>query len=221
MPVNIESYRNDFNAALDEIHALHMLRYVWKNMLAMFASQPELPADSMVNYYLQTTYSSTLAIGIRRQAEASDSRTTIGSVLRRVNLHAADFTIESCGFNRVEDWATGHGWLNYADTLDQPLSADRVQAQIDELVKDQAVAKQWVNKRIAHRDRQAVEFAWNDLEQALAGLRRATIFLFGLFNQGGYLAQVTPYPSLSWVKAFSQAWYDPTRTTLVEPQTLG
>jgi hypothetical protein len=83
----IADLRGDLTIALEEVAQLHLMRYVWKNMLAMFESRPDLPHNSLVNNYVLVTYTRTLAIGIRRQCQASDSRATIGSVLRRVAAH--------------------------------------------------------------------------------------------------------------------------------------
>ena len=102
MTVSIDAYRQDFETAIEEVHQLHLLRYVWKNIFAMLESKPDLEHHWLVNNYLATTYTRTLAIGIRRQSDTSESRATIGSLLRRVGAHVEDFTAASLEFESLD-----------------------------------------------------------------------------------------------------------------------
>jgi hypothetical protein len=202
--------RADFDVALNEVHGLHLLRYVWKNILAMLDSSPEIEPEWLVNYYLATIYTHTLAVGIRRECEADGPRPTIGDVLRRVRHNSGHFAAASCGFTGRDE---GPGlWLRYAKTARGKLDPSRVDEQIAALTAVRADVKRYVDKRVAHRESDARELiSFTDLEAALDGLRTATQFLFGLFNAGSWLGMFTPDPPVGWYRPFEQAWLDRAR----------
>jgi hypothetical protein len=224
MTFDLTSYRDDFATAYEEVTGLHMLRFVWKNVLMMVNSQPALPPHELVNYWLQVTYTRTLAVGIRRQAEATDIRPTIGSLLRRVKAHADQITREACEFpDELDGWSGGRdGWLHFAPSTADALDPGTAAKQLDALAAATNVAKRWVNTRVAHYDRAAVEqMTFGDLEGALEGIRDATRYLFRLLNQGSYLSHITPSIPPGWLKSFSLPWWDPETMTMIPAETLG
>ena len=225
VPFDLTRYRDEFETAYKDVQGLHNVRFVWKNLLRMFESQPDLPAHELVNYWLATTYTRTLAVGIRRQCESGDTRPTIGSLLRRVKAHADTITRESCEFDAVAtDWSDDvDGWLHFADAVDKPLDVNRVQPLVDTLAAASAIATRWVNKRVAHFDRaESVDIpTFDELEDALLRLRQGVVFLWRLLNRGQFLVQVTPEFSAQWMEPFRHAWFDPDRMTMVTPRELG
>jgi len=124
-----------FEVAFDEVLQLHTYRLIWKNLIAMLQSRPELPHNILVNNWLITSYTRTLAVGIRRQSEDSGARGTIGSVLRRVKEDAHSFTRESCNFPEVDpNEPARDSWVGqYADTTTEPLDPRRVETVEQEL----------------------------------------------------------------------------------------
>jgi hypothetical protein len=225
MPTDLEIYQAQWGDAYDEVLQLHTLRYVWKNLLAMLQARgPELDHSSLVNNWLVTCYTRTLAVGIRRQTESKESRATIGSLLRRIQDHATLFTRESCGFGPVKPHtADRDSWLRYADSAASPLRADRLAKVQAELQTDKEAAIRWVNKRVAHLDpsHRDLQLIFEDLERALTGLRNAMMFLFPLFNEGAISAYATPEYGLQWMEMFAKPWYVPGTMQPVDAISLG
>jgi hypothetical protein len=191
----------DTTKALNEVHGLHTLRFVWKNLLAMLQSQPPgVEHSTLVNSYLSTTYVHTLAIGIRRQTDAAGPRrATVGNLLVRLHGRAV------------------RGELPAEPELDL-LNIDR---QIAELGSAELAARRYVNQAIAHLDsRRAASMTFADLERALAGLATASKYVWRAVH-GSHLASLTPLHDHGWTAMFAAPWLVSGRVTLVDSQDLG
>ena len=225
MPTDLDRYRADWAEAYEEVTQLHMLRYVWRNLLAMLQGSSDVEHNVLDNNWLVTCYTRTLAVGIRRQTESGGRpRATIGDLLRRIPRDAALFTRERCAFSPIEPHdAHRDPWPRYADSATDPLDADRLAPAAESLRADAAAARRWVNKRVAHLDRghPSVRPTFGDLESALAGLRDAMMFLHPLFNHGAVLATATPWCDLQWLRMFEKPWYVPGAVKPVDSSTLG
>ena len=146
---NLTTYSAQFDVAYKDVTRLYLLRHVWKNLVAMLQTQQHDYHDSMVNNWFVTCYSETIAVGIRRQAEATGSKATIGSLLRRLEDQSGAFTAERCGFNGIETLeGRPHAWLKFAPSLRHSLDPARVAAVRHELNDARDKAKKWVDKRI-------------------------------------------------------------------------
>jgi hypothetical protein len=209
----LDRCKADFEIAYGEVMQLHTYRLVWKNLVALLQSRPDMHHNVLVNNWLVTSYTRTLAVGIRRQSEDGGSRGTVASVLRRVQVHAHAFTRESCGLPKIEPGdATRDVWIHrYAADVHDHLDPRRVQSVQHQLRIAQAAARTWVNKKVAHLDPTAPSesVTFGDLEDGMRGLRSGVTFLFPLFNQGSILAAVTPSTPLGWLDMFSAPWYVP------------
>jgi hypothetical protein len=194
---------------------------MWKNLVAVLQAQQHDYHDSMVNNWFTTCYSETIAVGIRRQAEASGSKATIGSLLRRIQDQSGAFTAERCGFVGIETLeGRQHAWLKFAPSLKQSLDPARVAALRDELNDARDKTKKWVDKRIAHMDMQTDDLdvwaTFDDLEKGLRGLRSGVMFLYSLFHPNTVLWQITPTPPGDWFRMFERPWYVPGARTAVD-----
>jgi hypothetical protein len=211
MTQTAQSLQADHDITFHEVAQLHTYRLIWKNLLALLQSRPDLPHDALVNNWLVTSYTRTLAVGIRRQCETRGNRATIGSVLRHVQENPQLFTRGSCGFPALKhEDRHSDPWIHaYADAPDEHLDPSRASTVATELSAAQEAASRWVNKKVAHLDPNAPEegITFEDLEQGMSGLRDALKFLFPLFNQGSILWNVTPSTPRSWLHMFSQPWY--------------
>jgi hypothetical protein len=224
MNTGLDRYRAEWDEAYQEVRQLHVLRYVWKNLVAMLQARgPDLEHNTLVNNWLTTCYSRTLAVGIRRQTDPNGPA-TIGSLLRRIQKDASLFTRESCAFDLVDPCdAHRDAWLRYANSPADPLSADRLAGIEEELRADATAARKWVDKRVAHLapGHSEVRPTFGDLEEALAGLRDAMKFLYPLFNRGANLANATPTCGLEWMGMFSKPWYVSDTMRPVDAFSLG
>jgi len=197
---------------------LYLLRHVWRNLLAMLQSRPDLPHNSLVNNWLITCYGETMGVGIRRQAQVTGDRATIGSLLRRVGEDASSFTRSFCAIDDEQLPGRSDIWLRYAATLEEPLEPARITPISLELLEAEKATRHWVNNRIAHLDPSASEVraTFGDLERGLAGLRQGLMFLYPLFTRGSVLWQVTPHTDYLMFEMFKEPWYVPDAMQPVE-----
>lgn len=201
-PPPIPDLVEDTTKALNEVHGLHTLRFVWKNLVAMLQSDPPgVQHYTLVNSYLSTIYVHTLAIGIRRQTDAAGPRrATIVNLLVRLHGRAV------------------RGELS----ADQPqVNLLTIDQQIAELSAAERAARRYVNQAIAHLDsRRTASMTFGDLEQALAGLATASKYVWRAVH-GSHLAWLTPWHDHDWAAMFAAPWFVPGRTTLVDSRDLG
>lgn len=208
MEADVAVYRAQFGQAYKDVTRLYLLRHVWRNLQAMLTSRPEMHHDPLVYNWLNTCYGETIGVGIRRQAEPSGSKPTIGSLLRRVQAHAPSFTRESCGFDIKQLPGRADPWLRFAPSSDDHLDPDRIAPIRDGLAQSEATTRQWINRKIAHLDPQGYEeVTFGDLERGLAGLRDGLMFLYPLFNPGSVLMHITPIAGYGWFEMFEEPWY--------------
>lgn len=208
MPIDVDHYRKQYDKARDDLMHLFVLRYMWLNIVEMLKVRAGQHQDSLVRYWLETCYSRTIAVGIRRQAEGKGKRPTVGSLLSRVHLHAADFTELTCGFPAMPR-REGDPWTGVYGQSGQHLDPQRVRALIDLIENNERRARDWVNSTIAHLDFKAsvtiVTFA--DLDNALASLGEDAKFLYSLFYPDQSMPTLTPVTDLKWIETFTEAWY--------------
>lgn len=201
-PPPIPDLVEDTTKALNEVHGLHTLWFVWKNLVAMLQSDPPgVQHYTLVNSYLSTTYVHTLAIGIRRQTDAGGPRrATVGNLLVRLHSRAVRGELPA----------------------DQPeLDLLTIDRQIAELGTAELAARRYVNQAIAHLDsRREVSMTFGDLEQALAGLATASKYVWRAVH-GSHLASLTPWHDHDWTAMFAAPWFVPGRVALVDSWDLG
>ena len=78
----------------DDLMTLHHNRYIWKSMLAMLEQNPEAVFHSAVNEWLSRVYSTTQAVGIRRQAAIGSGEITLANVLKQIASSPRKVTLE-------------------------------------------------------------------------------------------------------------------------------
>ena len=83
-----------FHGAYDDVTNLHLDRYLWRNIVAMLQANPDNNHHGMVTNHLARTYSTNLAVGIRRQTALDDRTASLVYVLHDIAAHGYIVTKE-------------------------------------------------------------------------------------------------------------------------------
>lgn len=206
-----QQWRDSYDVADAEITALFHQRHVWRNLLAMLQGRPDIKHHSVVNSWLSTGYTQTIAVGIRRQWDRNGRRPTMGRLLSELAEHSHVASWERYSAQeRGETEAGAHGWLLFALQPGGSIDPDRVRTDLADFDTKSAVAREWVNTSLAHRDRDtrvpALRVRFDDLNGGLETLGGLLQHYLGLFRPGTQRPTVTPEPGLGWLEMFDTAW---------------
>lgn len=143
-----------------EVLTIFWQRHVYRTVADMTQRrQPHLPASHFFDYF-RDTYAITQAVAVRRQAERSSRVVSLGSLLGEIETDAARPTrqrfvgqYDPDNQDRGEEAFTKHFAGDVGDHLDPAL----VTADIEKLVAESSKVVTYVNKNVAHLDRDPVE----------------------------------------------------------------
>lgn len=200
-----------YEEAKADVTTLFHQRHIWRNLLAMLGSNPEIQHHAVVNEWLARSYSQTLAVGVRRQSEYGERRPTIARLLHEIATHPGVLT-----FSRYRDVEPGQPlasvqetWSRYA-AQDSGVDSTTVRADLGEIVSRCEPARRWVNQGIAHRGRDIIDsplsISFDELHAGLDTLGATTKKYFALFHPGQVLYRVTPDTGLQWTEMFAVPW---------------
>jgi hypothetical protein len=194
----------------DDIMTLHHNRYIWKSLLAMLEQNPDAVFHSAVNGWLSRLYSTTQAVGIRRQAATGSGDITLANVLKQIASSPRKVTLEqflALTPNLDAKVLTKQWEANWQSGGKNFMDSARVKADQVRLEEASAAVHHYVNKRIAHLDKvvNAPPLTYDDINGALDTLGDVFKRYYRLLT-GDQLAQLTPAMGRTWTQAFEFPW---------------
>lgn len=204
-------WQDILDAAFIDIVTLVWNRSVWRVLLQMLKDNPAIEHHSVVNDWLSRLYVTTQAVGIRRQRDRRDRPHTIGFLLDDIARHPQ--VLSDQRRSRPDDhadrqWVDAR-WARFvaggSDHINPQVAVDDL-ARLDEVC---VTVKRYVDRQVAHRDRDRVTTApsmtYGDINGALdllGGLLRRYTWLL----KGTHLAHIGPSAGWGWLTMFAVPW---------------
>ena len=200
-----------FDHAEQDLYTLYSLRYMARVVLGV-AAHADVVKYPALDVYLHRTAVETICIEIRREVDSKDTTSGLRHTLQRLidcpqlasrrrfqDLYTASFPEADVDIDAAFDRFAAPG-AAYIDV-------GRVAADLARLQEAAKPVRDFVNKRVAHRDltkRPPLDEA--AIDAALAELSRVRRRYFGLRNPGVLLADIQPVVPLDFVNAFRRPW---------------
>lgn len=203
------------NAAYADLVNLHHVRYVWKNLVKMLGEVEGVEHHTLVSDWLVYTYSTSLAVGIRRQSDkgkSGDRPLTLACVVAEMARYPEVVTLERylAGIDADNEVPLSH-WFTTLVARGE-IGPEQAQRDLDALAATSEVVRTYVNKHVAHRDskvdRDALGMSLADLDEALHELARVLRKYYQLLT-GKYVLHFTPIAGLGWTEMFATPWLPP------------
>lgn len=205
-----EQWHEWFAVAFTDVQTLAHHRHVWRNLLALLASNPDIQHHSIMNDWLVRGYSQTLAVGVRRQSEYDTRRPTIARILKELAANPTACTRERYLADSTDNPLDTESWELVAGRGALVLDPEMAQRDLDQLVLAAVPCRTWVNRAVAHRGRDriedAIKYSVDDFNAGLDALCELIRRYWPLFHPGNSLYRVTPDLDLSWTSMFDVAW---------------
>lgn len=202
-----------FEVAHKDISTLFHHRHVWVNIVAMLQNNAQMTHHSTVNDWLIRGYTQTLAVGIRRQSQYTDRRPTLGRLLSELERHPQVASRERYLALADDPAVAAPFWHGFAASSGEHIDPDQVHSDLEAVKTATTPARDWVNRRIAHRDQDVttgpISVTFGDLDAGLDRLGTALKEYWGLFHPAAILQAVTPLPGLGWTEMFAVPWKPP------------
>lgn len=204
-------WRSDITVAYADIVGLFHNRHMWKCFIEMLGSNSEIRHHTAVNDWLTRNYSTTQAVGIRRESYTTQGQVTLARVMADIEKFPTVATYDRfiLGVDADLRDTVETVWHRWQPSGRAHISADVV-AQDRELLREAAApVRRYVSKRLAHRDRDErtddQPLTFGDIDRALDQLGEMLKLYYGLIT-GMQLAYVTPITGAQWVEMFQVAW---------------
>lgn len=201
----------------DDIVSLNHLRHIFREIAESFRTKPALQTDDTVWHWLAGNYATTMAVGVRRQADRRSDVISLERLLTEIAgnpfvLTRAWFerqyvrgkpTIQRWGFQRMAE----RDFRQFAGRSAKQISARRVLGDRAKLRKTAVRLRHYVNKRVAHRARRGYRgpATFTDLNAAVDELARLLRKYSLLLNQAGMLG-VEPVIQGDWEAVLRVPW---------------
>lgn len=214
------------NAAFADLVNLHHVRYVWKNLVKMLGEVEGVEHHTLVSDWLTYTYSTSLAVGIRRQSDkgkSGDRPLSLASVVSEMAKYPKVVTLERylAGIDVDNEVPLRH-WFTTLVAKGE-IGPEQAQRDLDALAATSEVVLKYVNKHLAHRDskvdRTTLSMSFADLDGALDELARVLRRYYQLLT-GQHVLHFTPIAGLGWTKMFATPWL-PLGFTPHDEESLG
>lgn len=200
----------------DGLVRMHANRAIWREIVEMLDSNEEIPHRFWIRNWITEHYGATQAMAVRRMVEARDDVISLGTLFEAIRRNPQVITraryFEICKpDNDYIAETTDSSFDQWAGPGGDHLDPHRVQAKLVELQEMADGISYYVDKRIAHRDRQDPEpFTFEELDAALDALGSALQEL-SLLLRCVSLVRVEPYFQTPWQQAFMIPWAPPER----------
>ena len=230
MPYTDDDRWNDWveriHSAYADVVNLHHVRYVWKNLIKMLEEVEGVEHHSLINNWLTYTYSTSLAVGIRRQSDQgklSDRPLTLSCVLSEMVKYPTVVTAERYLASIDEtNQARCRAWYESAVAIDA-IGPNQAAHDLHALGAASEGVRKYVNKHLAHKDskvdQDSLSMSFADLDRALDELARVLRDYYQLLT-GKYILHFTPMAGLGWPQMFATPWL-PSGFTPLDEQSLG
>lgn len=198
-----------FERAVADVQELTTYRLIWKNVLAMLQSNPDIRHTRPVNTYLAATYRTTMAMGVRRQSQTTGGLPTIGCVLSEIAAYPGIATKAQFIADAADPALAEAAWPSVAGGSHTSVDRAAIAADLTSLANSEHPIRAFVNARLAHlggraRD-SALRLGFPEVDQGVDELVRLSEKYYGLFHPGVSL-QITPYLPLGWTRMFESPW---------------
>lgn len=201
-----------FEDSYQDVMGLTFNRYIWRNLIAMLQSNPDVEHHSFVNGYLTRSYAQMQAVGVRRQWDRSERRPTVGRLLYEMQQHPEAATRDRYVAGLEGDIRDPSRWRDFAPSDGGVIDVAVVKADADRLANETKDARDYVNKLVAHlgRDRKVGPIGsgdwFGDINRGIDVLGALIKKYWTLFHPGQMLATITPSTDLGWTRMFRTAW---------------
>lgn len=105
------------------------------------------------------------------------------------------------------------GWRMFATKDEGHVDGERVGRNVETIEETTDAARNYVNKRLAHRESDTITgpitLAYDDLNSGLDRLGQLLQKYWPLFHPAAHLWRVTPDLPLGWVEMFATPWLSP------------
>jgi hypothetical protein len=206
----IEKWERDLEVVENEVLGLHHNRDVYRTVGRIVDEHGHLP-PALFFTYAQRTYAVTQSAAIRRQAEVNPTRViSLASLVAEIGAEPEQLTrerfvalYESPDFEPLGQAAFDKHFAGEAgDHIDPAI----VQADLDELAQTAESVKRYVDRYIAHSDREGLETlpTFGDIDEAIdaiGGLFRK----YALLLTARSFATLEPEAQEDWLAVFRQA----------------
>jgi hypothetical protein len=188
----------------DHVLTMQLQRAVWEEATKIIAANGQLP-DSYWWEFMRSTYATTQAVAVRRQADTHRDVASLGKLIEQVRDDAArvtrDFWIGLS--NDPEAWSA-----QYAGETGTHIDPSIPAADFDALTRAAANVKDYVDEHLAHADAvpTTVTLDIKDVHEAtdvIGGLFRTYYLLFTAHD----MPLVTPVISPKWKLVFTVPWW--------------
>ena len=211
----LAKWRNWLRQIERETFQLHLNRRFWRELVDIVRSNGAIPEPGHIMGWFASLYSTTQAIGIRRQAERSNQSLTFARLLKQVHDHPHVMTRSEYlryydGADPFEQELANEEFDEFSGVGHDTLAAHLVQADLRQLDESTKPIMSYVDKRIAHLDARTVDEVptYNDLDRALDELERV-LKKYALLLRGEGLVGADPVPQYNWKDALTVPWIPP------------
>jgi HEPN superfamily AbiU2-like protein len=212
----VEKWERDLEAIKNEVLGLHHNRDVYRTVGRIVDEHGGLP-PSLFFDYTQRTYAVTQCAAIRRQAEVHPARVvSLASLLAEMDAEPERLTRERF-IAQYDDPDPYFEQLGQA-TFDERFAGEAgdhidpriVEADLNELRAASEKVERYVDRYIAHTDREGLETlpTFGEIDEAIDTIGRLFKKYALLLTASGW-ATLEPVPQHDWLAIFRQAWIKP------------
>jgi hypothetical protein len=203
-------WRRRIDTAYTDISGLQHNRFIWKNIVKMLTENPGVKHHSIVNAWLVNSYTTTMAVGIRRQHDRGAQRPmTVGQILKEMVDYPTVVTEARVlgGAEEVDRPFLREWWADLTSTeAFAPLTPE---ADLARLSNASAAVRHYVNKALAHSDskvdKTTLSMSFADLDASLDVLVEVFKTYYRLLR-GKNMYNMAPIVDAGWLEMFDRGW---------------
>jgi AbiU2 len=209
----VEKWERDLAAIKNEVLGLHHNRDVYRTVGQIVEEHGQLP-PSLFFDYAQRTYAVTQSAAIRRQAEVNPKRVvSLGSLLAEISAEPERLTREHfvALYDDPDPYFERLGQTTFderfAGEVGDHIDPRIVEADLRELRKTSESVERYVDRYIAHTDREGLKTlpTFGEIDKAIDVIGEIFKKYSLLLTASGW-ASLEPVAQHDWQAIFRQAW---------------